>query len=101
MIYWLEMIQLKIKLEKTRANHFNIDWSRLPAVSHVVPMTGTTSGHSYDPLAEILTVVVVIPGKSLSRPTFLLSSVQTWNLAVVLALHTVSQLTEDNMYKTD
>lgn len=53
------------------------------------------------PLSWDLTVAAVIPGKSLSRPTFLFSSVQTWNLAVVLALHTVSQLTEDNMDKPD
>lgn len=50
MIYWLEMIQLQIKLGKTCANHYNIDWSCLS----VIPMTGTTSGHPYDPLAEIL-----------------------------------------------
>lgn len=43
----------------------------------------------------MLTVAAVIPGKSLSRPTFLFNSVETWNLAVVLALHTVSQLTEN------
>lgn len=40
-----------------------------------------------------LTVAAVIPGNSLRRPTFRFSSVLTWNLAVVLALHTVSQLT--------
>lgn len=43
----------------------------------------------------MLTVAAVIPGKSLSRPTFLFNSVETRNLAVVLALHTVSQLTEN------
>lgn len=44
------MIQLQIKLGKTCTNHYNIDWSCLS----VIPMTGTTSGHPYDPLAEIL-----------------------------------------------
>ena len=50
--------------------------------------------------AERLTVAAVIPGKSRSRPTFLFSSVLTWNFAVVLALHTVSQLTEKEMMET-
>lgn len=97
MIYWLEIIQLKMKSEKTCGNAFNTDWSRLPGVTrHTHILTGTTSGHSYVPWAEMLTVAAVIPGKSLSRPTFLFNSVETWNLAVVLALHTVSQLTENN-----
>lgn len=37
----------------------------------------------------------VIPGNSRSRPTFLFSSVLTWNLDVVFALQTVSQLTDN------
>lgn len=48
-----------------------------------------------------LTVAAVIPGKSLSRPTFLLSSVETWNFTVVFALHTVSQFTARKDDRTD
>lgn len=33
MIYWLEIIQLKMKSEKTCGNAFNTDWSRLPGVT--------------------------------------------------------------------
>ena len=43
-----------------------------------------------------LTVAAVMPGNSLSRPTLQFSLVLTWNLVVVLALHTVSQLTVGN-----
>lgn len=48
----------------------------------------------YELEADLITVAEVIPGKSLSRPTFLLSSVQTWNFAVEFALQMVSQLTK-------